>query len=253
MVFWLLFIHQNTDIFFIFFFLFRKSCIIWWHFSLLNIYLRDISWSVIWCLCEKVVNQHVCCSCWLFTFYRLNKSSIKILIPQIKLTRTSLFQIFLHPQVISHCCLIMTICLNTCLYIILIKWSILLHSVQYFRINWNLIITNHNSFIFLSSWIYSHPFMVSYLLNCKSFTWFIIQNLLYQISSWFRYTVMKLICSRKNLFVQSICVFIFKWKVTVQHCKQNNSTRPNINLKTWISFTLNHLWSCITWWPTWSL
>ena len=51
----------------------------------------------------------------------------------------------------------------------------------------------------------------------------------------------------QNLFVQLIRIIVLKWQVPTKHGVQDNTARPNIDLKTFVLFASNHLRCRITW------
>lgn len=118
-----------------------------------------------------------------------------------------------------------------------------------FRNDWNTIFTNYYTFHFYRT-NFGVPIVISNILNFKPLCWVSVQNFLNKVFVLCRYEAWDQKVTSKNLFVQLICIWIFKRQITTSHCIQNDSTRPDICTQSMISFTCNHFRCCIAWTPT---
>lgn len=86
--------------------------------------------------------------------------------------------------------------------------------------------------------------MIIYLRKPISLSRINIQHLLNQILKLCADKLRKLILSRQYLFVQFCSIGIFKWQVSTDHRKQNDSARPDIHFQAIVLLAWNHFrWS----------
>ena len=94
------------------------------------------------------------------------------------------------------------------------------------------------------------PFMIENLLNLVSFVRVNIEDALKEVFKTVTDKVRKNVLTWKYLFIKLRGVAVLKWKVSTNHCKQYDSTWPDINLQSIVFFTGNHLRGSIARWPT---
>ena len=90
-----------------------------------------------------------------------------------------------------------------------------------------------------------HPRMSIYFMNCNSLIWISIQHSFNQISCLFWYCVFERKFGFKNQSMEIIHSICFKWNCTIKHCIKNNSSTPNICLKSIIALISKYFWSNI--------
>ena len=113
----------------------------------------------------------------------------------------------------------------------------------------NSIFTDNDTFHF-HGFDLAVPFMVSNVVNGKSFDGISIEDFLDEFFWRLGYKSWYQIIAIQNLFVQLACIWVLEWKISTGHCIQNNTTTPYIRVQTVVTFTSNHLWSSITWTTT---
>lgn len=95
------------------------------------------------------------------------------------------------------------------------------------------------------------PWMLLHFISSYPLQWIHRQYLTYKVLKFNRYMTWTIILSIQYLSIQFRSIFVFKGKKTTNHCKQNNSSTPNINHQRLIwMFSLNHLGCSITRWST---
>ena len=87
----------------------------------------------------------------------------------------------------------------------------------------------------------SIPFVGADVIHEESLLRICVEDFPDQVFGSFRNYPWDQIVAVQNLLVQFTCVWIFKRKITASHSIKNNTTAPNVRIKTVVLFTGDHL------------
>jgi len=105
----------------------------------------------------------------------------------------------------------------------------------------------HNQAFCFTDWqvCCSEPAVSLDILYRIPFWWIIHQNLPNQVFGLGRQVLRNFELSYQDFLVQLCCVWVFKWQVAADQCKENDATWPSVDLSANILLTGNHLWCSI--------
>ena len=140
-------------------------------------------------------------------------------------------------------------------YIVFYLWYLsrsthLLHCVYYCLISWNRVTSYYDPLCLVLFTCHIEPLALLYLIHLEPWLRICVQYALQHLLGISCQHFGLLVLPSHYLFVEFICVGVLERKVTAQHSIEDDSTWPNINVKTLITFSSNHLRSSIARWST---
>ena len=87
----------------------------------------------------------------------------------------------------------MAVGLYACLDVVEVVVAVAGELLEDVLVDGDLVVTDDYAVVGLPALVLLHPWVLSYLLYSVALVWFIVENLLYQISAFIRYAMMELI------------------------------------------------------------